>query len=87
MLARYERALAAAQTYDDPALVALEGELRQRLLVTPENDQAPIAAAVRSIEISVLGWATPTDRTDESAGELRSLGFSEAAITESRRLL
>lgn len=86
LLARYERALAAAQAFDAPPLLAVEAELRRRLQLTPEREQGAVCAAVRGIEVRVLGWDRPTRSSDEAAPELRSLGFCELAISESRRL-
>lgn len=86
LLVTYERVLAAAEVFDDVALVAVEAELRRRLRATHARGQREIATAVRGIEQRVLGWHSPTLSRDEAAPELRALGFSEAAIVESRHL-
>jgi hypothetical protein len=82
LLDRYERVLGAAEDFEEPALLAAERELRERLRRTPQREQAGVAAAVRAIDRWVLGWTSDAD----TARELKSLGFSELAIAESRRL-
>lgn len=86
LLSRYECVLAAAEDFEEPALLAVERSIRERLRTTPWREQVGIAVRVRgivrSLDERVLGWTSNAD----TAHELRALGFLEQVIDESRRL-